>query len=240
MTEEMQATLHPDDADIVRWVDGALSPDERAALETHVASCGECRRRRATFERRSARFSQLLRETDVAPLVTALRFPARDVAPVHRAGWRAAAVVLLSLGAAMAVTPVRAWVLSAAKAAWARISPASPAPQGPDAGAVSFVPVGSTITVRIPERQNAELTIEVVAGDRVSAHGGTGSAVTVLPDEVRFADEATASVEYLVRVPLRVGTIRVYVGGGNVRIFRPSVVGERWTVPLETAVPPGR
>jgi hypothetical protein len=122
-----------------------------------------------------------------------------------------------------------------AKSAWAFASGRGTA-RAPDnssqvalPGAVAFTPVGTVLTIRAPARANAQLTVEVVAGDRVSAVGSQGQVLPgllVLPDELRLEERNDAGNDYLVRVPLRLKTVRIVVGTSE-ELFHPSTIGER-------------
>lgn len=250
MTGERDALLHADDADIVRWIDGALPNEERAVLEAHLKGCAECSTRQAAVVRRAGRMSELLRALDRSAPATPLRLtvaPHPASLPV-RAGrlpgyWRVAAVLALALAGAAAVPPVRAWIVEVAKAVWARATgstvrsergPADPA--AAQTGAVAFVPIGPVLTIRLPARRNATLTVEVVGGEQVSALGAAHRPprLLVFPDELRIEDEEVAA-DYVVRVPVRLEAVRIVIGGGSAQIFRPSAPGERRTFSLTPA-----
>src|SRR5688572_32066495 len=98
MTKDTEAALHPDDADLVRLIDQALSLAEREAVEAHVRGCLQCRSRQRTFERRSARLSALLRATDIPAPAVPLRVVVRrrKIAGAAKR-WRAAAAVVLAV-----------------------------------------------------------------------------------------------------------------------------------------------
>src|SRR6267378_2321383 len=152
MTGDGNAMLHTDDGAIVQWIDGALSRDERAALDTHFADCAECASRRAVIARRGQRLGKHLRETDLPVPAPALRVTldsrTRKGIPVQ---WKIAAVLVLALAGAVAVPEVRAWILAWTRTIGGRNAvPAQGAP--PHAGAVSFVPEGPMLTIRVPPR----------------------------------------------------------------------------------------
>ncbi|MDP9205113.1 MAG: zf-HC2 domain-containing protein [Gemmatimonadota bacterium] len=84
---------HPDEGTIHSWLDGALSPDEAARVEAHVAECPQCAAAVAEARGFIAASSRILTALDHVP---------RGVVPAaalvkHRnlAGWRAAAAVLV-------------------------------------------------------------------------------------------------------------------------------------------------
>ncbi len=235
MTDQNLALLHPDDADLVRRLDDELDITERPAMDAHVMACAECSARVATLERRSRRLSVLLRSADAPAPATPLRVRVQPAVRVPR--WQVAAVIALVAASAVAVPPVRAWIVAKARTAWAAVAGtggAEPAAPAPDAGAVGFVPVGNALTVRVPARAGGTLQIEVVKDDRVVVMGRAGRplpGIVVLPSEVRLAASDSIAT-FDVRVPLRLETVRVIVGEQPARVYRPSVEGERWSVPL--------
>ena len=224
MTGNGNAMLHADDGAIIQWIDGALSREERAALDSHFADCAECAARRAAIVRRGQRLSALLRQSDLPVPVAALRVTLarrRQGLPVQ---WKVAAALALALAGAVAVPQVRAWIVDVARAVW------GPRPATPQIGAVSFVPEGTVLTIRTPARAGGRLMLEVVVGDRVSAVGAGGRplpGLTVLPDEVRIGDAGDSAAVYTVRIPARLLSVRVIVGNATAQVFRPSSVGER-------------
>ena len=237
MTNGMSAELHADDANLVRWMDGALADDERAALASHLAACTHCSARRAALTRAAERIGGLLRGTDVPTPTTALGITLVQRAEPWPARWRVAAVLTLALASAAAVPPVRAWIVEAAKAAWAQAT-GSQAPAdstAAEAGAVGFVPAGRVLTIRVPARPTGHLTVEVVGGERVSAAGTGGRhlpGLLVLPDELRIGEDGDSAADYVVRVPARLDSVRIVVGGNAERAFKPSAPGERRTFSL--------
>lgn len=202
----------------------------------------------ATVERRSARLKVLLTATDEPARV--VKFPADQIARavrrrvlVRRLGM-AAAVALLLVG--VGVPPVRAWIVSSARAIWNSVRPApAPAPAPvtpaePDAallGAVT-IPVSDVFALRVTSRQTAgaviiETTSDTVATASVRAAGSAGELV-VLPDGLRIVNEPASTANYLVRVPGSVSRITVQVGGAAPRVLKPGP-GTRWTVDLGAA-----
>jgi hypothetical protein len=58
---------HPDEGTIHAWLDGALSTDESAALDTHVASCSECAAAVAEARGLIAASSRIVSALDIVP-----------------------------------------------------------------------------------------------------------------------------------------------------------------------------
>jgi hypothetical protein len=84
---------HLDEGTIHSWLDGALSADEAARVEAHVAECPECAAAVAEARGFIAASSRILTALDhvpsgVVPVVPAVRW-------YNRAAWRAAAAVLV-------------------------------------------------------------------------------------------------------------------------------------------------
>src|SRR5262245_43196991 len=158
---EAPTSLHPDDGEIIRWLDDAASPAERAGIDRHLASCSACEARRAMLSHRTERLSALLRETDVPAPATSLRAVVRRRKARPTVGWRIAASILLMIGAATAVTPVRAWFAGVAKSVFASFRGA-PKPVEHADGSVSFIPTSGQLTVRVPAGQGGTLTIQTV------------------------------------------------------------------------------
>ena len=84
---------HLDEGTIHSWLDGALSADEAASVEAHVAECAECRAKLAEARGFIAGASRILTALDDVPSgVVPIAQPARRVNPNFL---RAAAVVLV-------------------------------------------------------------------------------------------------------------------------------------------------
>ena len=94
---------HPDEGTIHAWLDGALSPEEAASIESHVAECGECSAMAAEARGLIAASSRIVSALDVVPGGV---IPARKP---RRAAWymntqlRAAAALIVVAGASLFV-----------------------------------------------------------------------------------------------------------------------------------------
>jgi hypothetical protein len=194
--------------------------------------------------RRAERFSALLRATDVP--VPPIAYPAERIARAARrrdaVRWRAAAAIVLVAAGAIGVRPVRAWIVQAAWTLWTTAvggagtaAGAAASPAG-SAGTVSFTPAGGPFVVRVVRPQaGGTLTIETTPGAVASAAvtGGGGVELVVLPDGVRIVNDDTSSASFLVRVPARLASVEVSIGGGATRMFAiPAGGAGRWVVDL--------
>lgn len=229
---EISAVLHPDDADLIRWIDQALPDEERSAVDAHLARCEECVTRRTRWEHRSQRLSGLLRSADVPAPATTLRVRLAPAGPSVPLRWRIAAVLVLLIGGAAAVPPVRAWFVEAARAVWERASAGfSARPAGEGMPAIAFVPAGETLTIRLLD-EDARLVVEMVAGNQVRmGPQQPPPAVTVLPEELRIGTATDAANEYFVMVPVTLREVRVLLGTRAARVLRPRAAGERHALP---------
>jgi len=223
---------HPDDATLVRHLDGEDSRDEQAPLATHLAACADCARRRRIMAERSRQLADLLGRTDVAPRAFPLRTHQIDRQidrRVTRSGlsrWiAAAAATLLVLGAvALSASPVRAWILER----WADVrrllgvpepTASTPAPRGAardTASTVWFTPTADVLTIRVTTRQAAgSLLLEAIAGETASAvvrGASEDDELIVLPDELRITNTAASRATYRVALPAQLKRVVVIIG----------------------------
>ncbi|MGH9360550.1 MAG: anti-sigma factor family protein, partial [Thermoanaerobaculia bacterium] len=111
---------HVDEA-LQELLDGRLPPEERSAVEAHIAGCARCGRLRLSLERSRAALrsappgedasDKLLRGRVLAALEAEDRARGASVAPAHLAGrrlrlaWSLAAAVVLAVGALLWFAP---------------------------------------------------------------------------------------------------------------------------------------
>jgi hypothetical protein len=116
---------HPNDGEILAWLDDELEREEGVGVREHLESCEECRARVDILRRESEWFSravlmlddELAGVTDPGPFaVAAARSASRKGKSIRKTGWslaRAAGLILVAAGAAAAFvpgSPVRAWL----------------------------------------------------------------------------------------------------------------------------------
>ncbi len=233
---------HLEDATLVRYLDAAIEDDEREAVARHLATCDACADRLATFRRRSARLGELLQATDVPVSDTALRAPRRFAASPALA---AAAVVLMVASVAVAVQPVRAWIVERSLQVWTLVTGDSeeivaadetPTAEPATTASVSFAPSGPRFFIRVAGNQRTG-TVTVGAGgaSAVTAAVRGGSAMeqlVVLPDGLRIVNTDESTADYEVIVPATLSVITVEVAGRVVARFTPGGRASTWTVPL--------
>jgi hypothetical protein len=196
--------------------------------------------------RRSARLRALLGEAD-AP-ARPLAFPAARIAQAarrraFRRGRIAAGIALVAL-TAVGVSPVRAWIVGAARTVWARfaavprppvtVAPGAVPPPPATVGAVT-VPAGDALSLTVARRQ-ASGTVSLVVEDRqtVSAEvaGESGTAdVQVSASGIRIENRAEASGHYTVRIPARLSRVTVQIGREAPRTLRIAPA-QRWDFDL--------
>ena len=240
--------VHLDDTDLLRLLDGACEPAERASLGSHLESCPVCGARRALLERRVSRLSVRLRAADAPPRPATL--PMRRILRARRrrvvVRWGLAAAVVLLLASVAGVPPVRAWIAERARALWSFAAGrrAAPVPAQPKAvppvndtaGAVTFASPASVFALRIAERQ-ASGTLIIEAGERAQASAAVTGArdsveLLVLPDGLRIVNRRSSTAGYVVRVPGGLSRIVLQIGAEAPIVMVPEARSGRWVADL--------
>jgi len=214
-------------------MDQAVNPSERTIYEAHLATCSTCQEQSQLIREWTGSLASALDRSD-----SAVDLP-HDLKVPRRTGWRAAAVIILIASAALGVPPLRAVIIEAGGRAWTSISQrlgigvvvrtAAELPR------VLTRPEGPDFTVILPPDSTAALEIEVVAGDSLAVtqtaapHGHAGRLI-MLPNAIQLGSRS----DYLVQVPMSVRRLALRQGDSVIRTFRPSAVGQHWTVPLQT------
>lgn len=131
---------HPDEGMIHSWLDGALSVEEAARVESHVSECASCAAAVAEARGFVAASSRILTALDDAPRGVLPAVPAkkRD----RRIVWRAAAAVVIVAGGSLVVmreggpdaSPATLEALTAVSLDKAKVLATSPAPAADAAG----------------------------------------------------------------------------------------------------------
>jgi hypothetical protein len=94
---------HPDEGTIHAWLDGELSGDEAASLESHISACPECSATVAEARGLIAASSRIVSALDVIPgdVIPSTRQPVRKNAWYSSVQVRAAAGILVVAGASL-------------------------------------------------------------------------------------------------------------------------------------------
>ena len=234
---------HLTDDVLVRRADGELGDGETERVGRHLAGCARCRGTLAELEALSRQFSRAVALVDPpASRLTGGTAPSTARAPSRRPGlapfWRAAAVIALLAGLALAIPPVRAWMAERLGLTTERVGEAPgdevATPAAPAGGAlrIAFLHEGHRFVVRVSVAQAAgRLTLTAVAGDSVVAEvggaGGDPAELLVLPDGLGIRNHPSSRADYEVVVPLRMSEVEVRIGdrvawSGSPRLLRGS------------------
>lgn len=234
---------HTDDGALVRLLDGACDGEERSLVTLHLETCGSCGARYQELDRRTRLVSESLRVWD-----TSVR-PRRRGIP----RWlRAAAAIVILLGIAGGVRPVRAWIVDGARAVWTAVvgPPASQVVQqdasstSVPAATVTFVPAGDTFVLELTSRQR-EGTLLLATSSRETAQaeisGGAGREdLVVLPTGLRVVNDAASVASYAITLPRTMRAIRVVIDGEPALALEPGGATSRWEIDLTSVVDTAR
>ena len=250
------------DADLVRYLDGELSAEERARVEAHLATDAALADRFAALKRRSTRLGALLAAVAPSAAETAAADPTRATRPARhpeqrrvgrpvawrpgaQSGWLKAAIVIIaiSLGAVL-VPPVRAWIVHQLQrlaptqaAAPPAVAPATGPQLEPGVLDLEF-DVGPSATFEITiEREQAggELRIRSADAERASATrtGGDGAEeMLVSSGGLKISNVETSTASYEVVMPARVRRVVVRVGSRPELVIELDGSGSSRTVPI--------
>ena len=227
--------MHADDGMLVRLLDGETDASERQDLEDHLDACATCMERLDSLRGDAELVHEALRVWDDGVARRRGRVPT---------WFRAAASILLLLGVAGAVQPVRAWIIDGAQAIWSVLAGDPPiaesaTPGGREEGSlatVSFVPRDAVFTLDIAARQSAgSLLIETA--DRMEAEaeifdGAGREDLFVLPAGLRIVNDPSSRARYVVRLPRSLATVRVTVAGESTLALEPAGMTSRWEIDL--------
>lgn len=192
---------HPDEGTIHAWLDGALSADEAARVDTHVKECAQCQAAVAEARGFIAASSRILTALDNVPRGV---IPAAAPRRVQPWVWRVAATVVVVAGATALFVErndtadkqmqVRTPAIDT-KAAAATAAPTG-APTAADSVALSqptaTIGTGSAAAPMRASSPQAELSAPRLSGNRLpqmSAQSMKSGATAKRADEVREAQE---------------------------------------------------
>lgn len=211
----MSTTPHPDDAALVRLVDGELPSHEAHEVERHLDGCPSCVERFRALEQRDQRVRAWLTTHDPPP-------PARstyDLEPRTRRAWpRWSAAASILLAVAVAAGPARAWLLDrigapddAPSVAAATPAPASGAATSfaPDPGTLRLEIVGARFPLQVVLERSPDELVHLIAPDDQSE-------LLVRSSSVRIRDAAVPERVYRLSLPRSVSALRIVHDAGRV------------------------
>lgn len=236
------ANEHLSDGDIVQVMDGQTAGPGHERAASHLAGCDVCAARLRQLRRRSVRLTRLLGEADweVPPARVPHEMPVRRARRAPRAALRAAAVVLLLVGAGALASPLRAWVTSWASEGWVWLAgeevragaedPGTLTVESPARARVRFVPADGVFTLHFDEAEAGRMLELGLSGSdtaTVEQMGGTAAAaLLVIPHEsrVRVRSGAADGANYRVLVPNGTPEVRIQVGDWPARVVSRAQV----------------
>lgn len=240
---EHYGSMHVDDADFIRLLDGE---GVDAQVEAHLASCGQCQERYRLAEGRTRRLVALL-----AVEAKAVATPSFEASFMRRRTKRRAAVAIRWAAAAALAgvllfnAPARAWLTDHLATAWAWVGGSSPEVASPfstppeDPTEVESTVTGPLLTIRTG-MSSAPRTVVFRAGAGARARArlvGVGSAGEILVRADGFDVRVRRPGGQLeVWVPATVREVRVLVDGEE-RVKRAFMgpggsASEPWRVEL--------
>lgn len=253
-SENVGREMHPGDDGLVRLLDGELSPEERARVQSHLEECESCSGRLEQLRLWTTNLGRRLDGSDFARPAWGERAES-SVLGGTRTGWsmlrynrlvQAAAAVLLLTAALVSVRPVRAWIVERSAQIWQLMGgsestepesvPSEQRPPDGSGGVVSFRPTGSELMVQVETLQDAgTVTVRVDSVELVSAEivgETTSEGFLVLPGVLRVLNHSESQASYLVTVPARLERVRVQLAGRDATDVLPGQTRDRVTIPL--------
>jgi hypothetical protein len=240
------------DAELVRYLDGEMSPVAARALEARIAADPAVAGRLEKLRLRSANLSALLGSVDPSEERTTRserQIRSRMVAAARRSAWavsprllRVAATIVILIGVTVAVPPARAWMLERVRelAAVFGFEPDAPITiRGQDIvspAEISFAfgfPVEAGIfEIEAPAAGELLLRRGDSADGRVEVRGDTSVAPLVLPAGLRFEGAGSENTVYEVTLPPAVTAVRLRAGSIPPADHALPPAGETLTIDL--------
>ena len=144
---------------------------------------------------------------------------------------RAAAIIVLVVGAALAVAPVRAWIIDGLERAGLLGGTTPPAPVAPvDTLGISGFALTDPFTIEVDHLQReGRLVVRIADGPESAAElhtRGGGESFFVLPDGLRIVNHDASRADYVVTLPLGPRSIRVRIPGAADTTWVASAAAE--------------
>jgi hypothetical protein len=250
MNRPEQLQLHPEDGDLIRFLDHELERGECRLVMSHLSGCMECSERLAALGDRLQGLNALIAQMDAAAeaaaahrgRIAAAVDEAATTAPRRRWSFRndwmrAAAAITLMLGATISVQPVRAWVvdqwqaLSGSAPSTNELAVEAPADAPLPSTTISFVPTQALFSLSLDAAQltgDLELRVDDVEHASIEITGVVQD-VVMLPSSVRIANTGQTTASYRIVLPTAVRTIVVYRADEPVHVFNVSPDDLPWS-----------
>jgi hypothetical protein len=189
---------------------------EEAMVRRHLEACDPCRLRHDELARLSDRFSDLVRDLEVAATVKSPRTRQRFPRPF---------LALLILG--VIAYPAAGFAAQVARSLWRALNPPRVtsfpnAPSYPSGTALAFRTSSRVLEFEVLMLQSAG-TLELTVGDAevvsLAVTGGSPNEIIVGEGRVQIRNTQVASTSYVVTLPRHVHELRIRVGGREPRSF---------------------
>lgn len=253
MRQTSEVLSHPEDGELVRYLDHQLPHEERRALLTHLSECADCAARLSKLKHESDTVSAYLGslheyvavdEVARARSLSAARQAARarrSNVPARTRMWaRAAAAAGVIVLGAYTVQPVRAWVTDQLDRIFGD-APASPTATIAEESVlargsrVTFNPVNEVFVLEIEHLQaSGAVVLEVRDQQEASAQilSGRDESILVLPGGLRVENEPSSEAIYSVTLPARFRLVQIFAGGRPIAILPMEGRTTPWSVTL--------
>lgn len=243
MSENRDAGRHPDEGELVRYLDGELAPHEGEEVKGHVERCDACALDLDLMQRASASFREELAE-DVIQVPNPIN-PTRLRWRALGTPWKVAATIAILLPLSATVRPVRAFMVTG----WAsvieglRFGRSEPAPVSDSvsvsttAAVITFSPQEPVFAVDVASWQDlGSMVIQFVprgaASAQISPSGGP-EVIMVVPNRgLRIDNQASSTSNYRVTLPETLDSVYVSVNGERIAVITPEAVGDSVRVSL--------
>ena len=238
-----QQGVHPDEAELVRLLDGQTIGPEAAAVQEHVAGCEECS---LTFDELRHVSNTFKHEIVQDQILIPATIAASPVSRAQPRPWRIAASIVLLLAATSVLQPVRAWMVSG----WQTVAglftgqnaeevtgPVTATEVLPTGTIVSFTPRSERLFIDVATWQAAgQLTIVVTEGQSVSAQVLAPEAsehLAIVPSGgISIANSEGSISNYRITVPGGLEEVAVRIAGARIVEFAPVAGQESMVVRL--------
>jgi hypothetical protein len=244
----MDSLSHASDGDLLRLLDGECGEEEEKHLRTHLATCAECLRNERKLAAVSEQFSAVVQDLESAGPVrltsqrrSRLGFFRRWTRHLRSGRYARSGAVLLLMAVALAVSPLRAWILDRMSAISTLAFGGSSAEEQAQlpSSTVSFVVSGDRLLVEFSNRQaGGVLAVAMDTGSLVQITGASqADELLVFAAGVRIRNSSESSASYDLRIPRSIDVLEVRIAG--LTVAKLELAGHagsaRWQIDLRHA-----